>query len=184
MSEKDICLRFGTSTYARKLSVREMSVGSFSNDDGDGNENVKKAIGLLSKTTSLHVHHAFLYISLPLLHDYDVKMPSFTFSGGRKQTTTSFFLFLNLSAVPDKSTPGKLDYISYFQRIEINATKLENTPIHFKSNVFAAVTFVDAKSLKYQPLCRLCVEHVEEVAKESALFVEDYDEGFGDEDHD
>ena len=53
MSEKDIWLRFGTSTHARKLSVREMSVGSFSNDDGDGNENVKKAIGLLSKTTSL-----------------------------------------------------------------------------------------------------------------------------------
>ena len=67
-----------------------MSVGSFSNDDGDGNENVKKAIGLLSKTTSLHVHHAFLYISLPLLHDYDVKMPNFTFYGGRKQTTTKF----------------------------------------------------------------------------------------------
>ena len=41
--------------------------------DGDGNENVEKAIGLLSKTTSLHVHHAFLYISLPLLYDYDVK---------------------------------------------------------------------------------------------------------------
>ena len=59
MSEKDICLRFGTSTHARKLSVREMSVGSFSNDDGDGNENVKKAIGLLSKTTSLHVDHTF-----------------------------------------------------------------------------------------------------------------------------
>ena len=90
MSEKDICLRFGTSTHARKLSVREMSVGSFSNDDGDGNENVKKAIGLLSKTTSLHVHHAFLYISLPLLHDYDLKMPSFTFYGGRKQATTNF----------------------------------------------------------------------------------------------
>ena len=59
MSEKDIWLRFGTSTHARKLSVREMSVGSFSNDDGDGNENVKKAIGLLSKTTSLHVDHTF-----------------------------------------------------------------------------------------------------------------------------
>ena len=45
-----------TSKHARKLSVREMSVGpSFSNYDGDGNgnENVKKAaIGLLSKTTS------------------------------------------------------------------------------------------------------------------------------------
>ena len=69
MLVKDICLRFGTSTHARKLSVREMSVGSFSNDDGDGNENVKKAIGLWSKTTSLHAHHTFLYISLPLLHD-------------------------------------------------------------------------------------------------------------------
>ena len=50
----------------------------------------KHSIGLLSKTTSLHVHHAFLYISLPLLHDYDVKMPIFTFYGGRKQATTSF----------------------------------------------------------------------------------------------
>ena len=33
--------------------------GSFSNDDVDGNENVKTAISLLSKTTSLHVHHFF-----------------------------------------------------------------------------------------------------------------------------
>ena len=78
----------------------------------DGNEN---AIGLLSKTTSLHVHHAFLYISLPLLHDYDVKMPSFTFYGGRKTSDDKlFFLFLNLNAVPKKSTLGKLAYISYF----------------------------------------------------------------------
>ena len=68
----------------------EETPGSFSNDDVDGNENVKTAIGLLSKTTSLHVHHAFLYISLPLLHDYDVKMPNFTFYGGRKQATTKF----------------------------------------------------------------------------------------------
>ena len=34
------------------------SLGSFSNDDGDGLENVKTAIGLLRKTTSLHVHYA------------------------------------------------------------------------------------------------------------------------------
>ena len=68
-----------------------------------------------------------------------------------------------MSAVPKKSTPGKLAYISYFQRIEISATKLEKTPIHFKSDVFAAVTFVDTKSPSFQPLCRLCVEHVEHV---------------------
>ena len=49
-----------------------------------------RAIGLLSKTISLRVHHAFFYISSPLLHDYDVKMPSFTFSGGLKQAITNF----------------------------------------------------------------------------------------------
>ena len=45
-------------------------IGSLSNDDGNGNENGKKAIGLISKTTALLVQHAFfLYISLPSLHD-------------------------------------------------------------------------------------------------------------------
>ena len=66
----------------------------FSNDDGDGNQDVKKAIGLLRKTTTLHVHHAFLYISLPSLHDYDVKMPNCKFYGGRKQATTNLFFSL------------------------------------------------------------------------------------------
>ena len=32
--------------------------------DGDGNENGKKEIGLISKTTTLHALHAFLYISV------------------------------------------------------------------------------------------------------------------------
>ena len=44
----------------------------------------------ISKTTTLHVDHAFLYISLPSQHDYDVKIPNFTFYGGRKQATTKF----------------------------------------------------------------------------------------------
>ena len=43
-----------------------------------------------SKTTSLFVHHAFLYISLPLLHDYNVKLPNFAFYGGPKQATIKF----------------------------------------------------------------------------------------------
>ena len=33
----------------------------------------QKTLGLMSKTTTLHVHHAFLYISVPSLHNYDVK---------------------------------------------------------------------------------------------------------------
>ena len=63
-------------------------------NDADGNENVKKkktTTGLISKTTTLHVHHTFLYISFPVLHDYDVKMLNFAFYGERKQVTTKFY---------------------------------------------------------------------------------------------
>ena len=42
-------------------------------DDSDDNENVIRAIGLKSKTTTLHVYHTFLYSSLPFFHNYDVK---------------------------------------------------------------------------------------------------------------
>ena len=63
----------------------------------------------------------------------------------------NFLLFLNLSSVPKKSTPGKFAYIRYFQRTKINATKFEKTPIHFKSDIFAAVAVVDAKSPLWYP---------------------------------
>ena len=53
---------------------------------------------LLGATTTLHVHHAFLnafferfFASLPSLHDYDVKVPNFTFCGGREHKATTFF---------------------------------------------------------------------------------------------
>ena len=52
-------------------------------DDGNSEVNVQMAIGLVGKTTILHVHHAFLFISLLSLHDYDVKIPKFTFYGER-----------------------------------------------------------------------------------------------------
>ena len=121
-------------------------IGSFSNDEGDGSEDVKKEIGFLRKTTTLHVHHTFLYISLPSLHDYDVKMPNSKFYGGRKQATTNLFFSLNLSAVLKKSTPGKFAYTCHFQQIGMNATKFEKTGIHFKTDVFAVVAVVDAKA--------------------------------------
>ena len=43
----------------------------------------------MGKTTTLHVHNAFLYISFPSLHDYD-EMPNFTFYEGHKQATAKF----------------------------------------------------------------------------------------------
>ena len=40
-------------------------------NDANGNENVKKTIGLKRKITTSQVHHAFLYISFLFLYDYD-----------------------------------------------------------------------------------------------------------------
>ena len=62
--------------------VTQRSIGTLRFDDGDGNGNAAKTIGLISKTTILHVHHAFLYISLPSLHDYNVKMSNYTMYRG------------------------------------------------------------------------------------------------------
>ena len=62
------------------FSTAGVSIESLSNDV---NENGKKAIGLECQNT--HVHHAFLYVSLPSLHYYGVKMLFFTFCGGRKR---------------------------------------------------------------------------------------------------
>ena len=69
----------------------QRSIGTLRCYDGNDNENVKEAIGWIGKTTALHVHHAFLYISLPSLHNYDGNlMPNFTFYGGRKQAAAKF----------------------------------------------------------------------------------------------
>ena len=49
------------------------TLGTLQNYNGDGNGNITKGIGLMSKTTTLHVHHALLRISLPSMHNYDIK---------------------------------------------------------------------------------------------------------------
>ena len=41
---------------------------------------------------------------------------------------------------------GKFAYICHFQQIGINATKIEKTGIHFKTDVFTALAVVDAKA--------------------------------------
>ena len=61
-----------------------MISGTLRSNDADGNENVKKNKRFYKQTTTLHVHHVFVYISFLFLHDFDVKMPYFPFEGGRK----------------------------------------------------------------------------------------------------
>ena len=46
-------------------AIRVKILGTLRSNDSDGGKNVKKTIGLIRKTTTLHVHHAFLYISVP-----------------------------------------------------------------------------------------------------------------------
>ena len=46
----------------------------------------------------MHVHHAILYISLPSLHNYDMKLPNFKspLYGVGEHHKNCRFLFLNL----------------------------------------------------------------------------------------
>ena len=67
------------------------SLGTLRSNDADGDKNVKKTIGFISKQQLCTCITLFLYISFPFLHDYDVKMPNFVFYGGRKQATTKFY---------------------------------------------------------------------------------------------
>ena len=77
-------------------AVRSKVLGRLSNDDGDVNKNGKKAIGYFEKQQSctwITIFGTCIFLHLPSLHDYDVKMPNFTFRGGRKHNTTTFFFF-------------------------------------------------------------------------------------------
>ena len=77
---------------ASTSSLLKPLIGDFKIRRRDGNENVKKQqVNFISKTTTFHVHQSFLYISLPFLHDYDVKCLIFAFYGQRKQATRKFY---------------------------------------------------------------------------------------------
>ena len=46
--------------------VFPVGIGTLRSNDADGDENVTKTIGFITKTTTLHLYHARLYISLPV----------------------------------------------------------------------------------------------------------------------
>ena len=97
--------------YASSLA----ELGTLRSADGDGNENVKKAIGLIAKTTILHVHHAFC-----------------TFLSRPCRTTTLKCLISRLTEEVHKRrrnflSRSKLGYGSYefsFRRVHLHLTKL------------------------------------------------------------
>ena len=67
----------------------------------------------MSKTTTLHVRHAFLYISLPSLHNYNVKWPNFELTWERERQGDKFYyLSLNSDAV-DPSLQFQLNFPTF-----------------------------------------------------------------------
>ena len=77
-----------------------LSNSDFTIPRGDGNENVKNNNRCtVGKTTTLHVHRTFLCISMPFLHNYDMKLPNFTFYGERKKATMKFYSLFKLEYV-------------------------------------------------------------------------------------
>ena len=88
-----------------------------------------KKKGLISKTTTLQVHHTFLYISLPFLHHYSIVMPNFMFYGECKQATTKFYfsLWAWIWSLGIQHEFGSLHLFWQRQWVEIIATKTERT---------------------------------------------------------
>ena len=83
-------------------------IGPLRSNNADGNENVKKTIGLTSRKTSSHVHHPFLYISFLFLYDYDVKMANFAFMGDVNKQRRNFISLSELGYGPLKFSFGRV----------------------------------------------------------------------------
>ena len=91
--------RRGASLISPTWYVLLKIVRSLSRDSGNCNENDQKAMGVLSKRTTLRLPHTFLNIPLSLLHDHKVKLRSFTFYEDRREHKTIAFFCMNLDTV-------------------------------------------------------------------------------------
>ena len=90
-----------------------LKIGSFSNEDGDGNKNVKTAVGLVKHQVCRCVR---------LFSTFLCRCCTIT---TWRCPISRFMEDVNLSSVPKKSTPGAFAYIRHFQWIGIKATKFE-----------------------------------------------------------
>ena len=61
--------------FCTSVNTAQKTIGSlrYMHHSGDSKVKVKKAIGLISKTTTVHQHHTLRYISLLSPDSYDVK---------------------------------------------------------------------------------------------------------------
>ena len=112
-------------------------LGSFNNDDGDGKENVKSNRYIKQNNKLARATRFFTFLCRYCTTTTWKCLISLFMEDVNKRRRNFLSVFLNLSAVSKKSTPGKLLYIRHFRRIGIiNATKFGKTLFHFKSDVF------------------------------------------------
>ena len=78
--ERLLSLRRAVAVHTRDLKIRRRRRQRES----------QKSNELNNQKTILHGQHTFLYISLPSLHDFDLKMPNFTSHRGSTQAPTKF----------------------------------------------------------------------------------------------
>ena len=83
------------------------------------------------KTTTLHVHHAFQYISLTF-KKWNLQIWRFMEDLDTCTRQRFSFLFSNLNKILKNSTPGKAACIWAIERAQINATTFERTQIHLQ----------------------------------------------------
>ena len=90
-------------------------IGTLRSNDADGKRQRLSFISLtvLGFAYIWHVHHAFLYISLSSLHDYNVKVPRMCLisrfvEDENTRQKLSFQYFLELSPFEFRSTPKKM----------------------------------------------------------------------------
>ena len=55
-----------TMIIIKMITMTMMIIGTLRSNDSTATRKSKKTIGFISNTKTLHVHHAFLYISLPV----------------------------------------------------------------------------------------------------------------------
>ena len=114
--------------YLKKGVVSVM--GSFlSNDNGKKNR-------WKSKITSLHVHRLLLYISLPSSHNFDVKLPNFSFYVKRELRNVFSFSFSYLRNRPLEKNSSIFEKVN---ELELSWRQRTSTPL---CNLVWNVTFI------------------------------------------
>ena len=112
--------------------------GSLSDNDGDGNEDVKKAIGLIRKTTTLHVHHAFFvhFFTVHARLSTGKCLTASLWTDVNKVQIISFSLF---KCIPQEISFIEIGLVCHIQQIGIKATSHTSVFLVLIS-IFAYVT--------------------------------------------